>query len=940
MVRRALRRSTPAATSHTAVGPRAGDTPGRARPGAAAPQHLAALRALAAALIMGAAPGLPVTAQSIAAARPSSAPGASGAAATLRAVPRDGDIVLDGRLDEPAWARAPVAREFTQSWPNPDQPPTDSMNARVLFDDAALYVGIRMYDEHPDSIAAQLARRDPAKMYSDWVHLVIDSYHDRRTAFRFSVNPRGVQKDAYTSNDTNEDFNWDAVWQVATRIDSLGWVAEYRVPLSQLRYGSAGPAEARVWGLQIMRDVARRSERNSFAPMTHQSPGYVSGFGTLTGLGAIPSPRRLDILPYASTKATRAPGSPSNPFHEATAYAPSIGGDVRYGLPGGLTLSATVNPDFGQVELDPAQVNLSAFETFFAEKRPFFLEGSDVFSFGNLRTKNSYGSATFLYSRRIGRTPARAVALGTDPRIAFADIPEQARILGAAKVTGKRGPWTVGFLDAVTDREVADVVSPAGTRSTTPVEPRTNYFAGRLRRDYRDGQTVVGAMLSGAVRDLDDDVFRPILVSRAGFGGIDFEHSWNDRSYFLSGYVAQSLVDGSATAVTSVQRGSAHYFQRPDADHLGVKATRTSLGGSIAALALQKTGKWFGSATVQQATPGFEINDVGFHGRVDYRALSTLFGYSSSEAGKHIRQRSISASQSSAWNFGGNSILQSVNGVADLTFTNLWVASARVGVQPERMDDRLLRGGPLAGAPRGWSASASVTSDTRKPFVGSLSYSGSGDASGMNTTSLGLSGDIRPATSVRVTLSPSLGIVNSTSQYVRGVADALATNTYGTRHVLADLHQTTLSLDTRVEWTLSPRLSFQTYVQPFVSTGRYADYKEFVAPRRYDFAVYGRDRGTIARDAATRLLTIDPDGPGAAKSFVVVDPTFNTRSLRGNAVLRWEYRPGSTLFLVWQQQRSDFGALGDFDAARDVGAIFRTRPTNVLAIKATYWLSP
>ena len=274
-----------------------------------------------------------------------------------------------------------TARIFTQSYPNPGR--TDSTTqVRVLYDDDALYVGIRMFDMHPDSIAAQLARRDATGIYSDWVHLIIDSYHDRRTAFRFSVNPKGVQKDVYTSNDGNEDTNWDAVWDVATRIDSVGWVAEYRIPFSQLRFGSVSAGTERVWGFQVMRDIARRGERESFAPWYPNEGGFVSRFGDLTGLIGVNTPSRLEIVPYVSTKLTRAPGDGESPFYHATNVKPNGGADIRYGLPGGLTLTGTVNPDFGQVEVDPAVVNLTAFESFFPEKRPFFLEGADIFNFG------------------------------------------------------------------------------------------------------------------------------------------------------------------------------------------------------------------------------------------------------------------------------------------------------------------------------------------------------------------------------------------------------------------------------------------------------------------------------------------------------------------------------------------------------------------------------
>ena len=320
-----------------------------------------------------------------------------------------GDIVLDGRVSESAWQKAPPITNFTQSYPAPGAKPTDPTEVRVLYDDVALYVGIRMFDAHPDSIAAQLARRDASGIYSDWIHVIVDSYHDRRTAFRFTVNPKGVKKDVYTSNDGDEDVNWDAIWDVATRVDSLGWVAEFRIPLSQLRFASDNGRD-HTWGFQVMRDVARRNERDSWSPWTPQSPGFVSRFGDLSGLTSIPSPRRLEVVPYVSTKLTRAPGDRANPFFRSTDTRPSAGADLKYGLSSGLTLTATVNPDFGQVEVDPSVINLSAFETFFPEKRPFFLEGSDALSFGEVALYNDYGSQRFFYSRRIGREPQRSVS--------------------------------------------------------------------------------------------------------------------------------------------------------------------------------------------------------------------------------------------------------------------------------------------------------------------------------------------------------------------------------------------------------------------------------------------------------------------------------------------------------------------------------------------------
>ncbi|HXG71877.1 MAG TPA: DUF5916 domain-containing protein, partial [Gemmatimonadaceae bacterium] len=367
-------------------------------------------------------------------------------APVLRAQRVTGTISLDGKLDEQAWTSAPVSSAFTQSWPSAGAAPRQRTEARVLYDDAALYVGVRLHDTAPDSIAAQLARRDAIGIYSDWLHVVIDSRHDRRTGFRFSVNPLGVKKDVYHADDGNEDLGWDAVWEVATRKDAEGWVAEYRIPFSQLRFAGAEDGGDRTWGLQIQRDIARYEERDTWAPWTRQSSGFVSSFGDLSGLQGVAAPRQLEVQPYASTRVTRAPGLGENPFFRKNDLRASVGLDLKAGLPLGLTLSATVNPDFGQVEVDPAVVNLSAFETFFPEQRPFFVEGSDAFQFGRTRSFNNYGFFQYFYTRRVGRSPQRRL-FGSGFR--FPDAPQETTIGVAAKVSGKtRGGWSVGLLDA------------------------------------------------------------------------------------------------------------------------------------------------------------------------------------------------------------------------------------------------------------------------------------------------------------------------------------------------------------------------------------------------------------------------------------------------------------------------------------------------------------
>ena len=861
---------------------------------------------------------------------------------TATAIRRDGAVLIDGKLDEAAWAKAPVANQFTQSYPNVGRPDTTTL-VRVLYDDDAIYVGVKALDAHPDSIAAQLARRDAGGIYSDWIHVIIDSYHDRRTAFRFTVNPKGVQKDVYTSNDNNEDTNWDAVWDVATRIDPDGWTAEFRIPLSQLRYGSVSPGTPRVWGFQVMRDIARRSERVSFNPWTPDGSGFVSRFGDLVGLENLATPGRLEVLPYVSAKVTRQPGDPSNPFFHKTDTKPNVGGDVRYGLPGGLTLTGTVNPDFGQVEVDPAVVNLSAFETFFPEKRPFFLEGADVFNFGNVVRNNDYGGQTFFYTRRIGRGPIR---FPSGSGINYVDMPDVTPIAGAAKVTGKMGRWTIGLLDAVTPEVKADVASTsAGADSSTAVNPLTNFLAARTRRDFRAGKTVVGGMLTLTNRK-QSPLFNSLLSSAAGYGGVDFEHRWNKGQWVVSGFGVESRVNADPTVIAGLQRNATHAYQRPDADHLDYDPTLNNLTGHAEEIAIQKNGNSFGSLAIKNVSPGFEINDVGFHGRVDYRAVSPFWGWQRNQRDSWSLNKFAGVWWNGVWNGANDVIFNGFGSNASATFANNQAGNIGLNYQLATMDDRLLRGGPLARNPASWSINTSFNTDSRRkawfnPFVNysrnidDKSWSGGG----------GLYVETRPSTQVRVTVGPNYNRSFNTAQYTKVVTDANATSTFGSRYVFANVDQTTVSIDTRIEWTLTSKLSVQSYLQPFVAVGRYSAFKEFLAPTRYNFGVYGNYNGStitpnVDTDGNTTSYTVDPDGLlGSSPTFDIGNPNFNVHSLRGNAVLRWEYRPGSALFFVWQQERNGVEEVFSFDASRDVGAIFRERPSNIFLVKGVYWLS-
>ncbi|HEX8905350.1 MAG TPA: DUF5916 domain-containing protein, partial [Longimicrobiaceae bacterium] len=861
---------------------------------------------------------------------------------TTQAARLTGTIHPDGRLDEPAWASAPATGDFTQSWPKPGSPATQRTEVRVLYDDDALYVGVRAFDSHPDSIASQLARRDATGIYSDWVHVVVDSYHDRRSGFRFAVNPRGVKKDVLHSNDTNEDLNWDAVWEVGTAVDSAGWTAEYRIPFSQIRFGPVPRGTPRTWGLQVQREIARYQERDSWSPWTQQSGGFISSEGDLTGILDVPMPHRLEVMPYASTRVTRDPGvgRAVDPFYTENDVAIGMGADVKAGLPGGLTLTGTINPDFGQVEVDPAVVNLSAFETFFPEKRPFFVEGADVFNFGQVRVGPSYGFQQFFYSRRIG-APPHGFVRDAD----FVDAPDQTTILGAAKISGKTGPWSVGVLEALTAEERARYATSDGTRGRAVVEPWTNFLVGRVRRDLNAGNTVVGAMVTSTNRALDDSVLAGVLRSRANLAGVDFQHQWADHQWTVSGYVAGSSIAGTTDVIGLAQQSSARYYQRPDAGYLELDPTRTSLTGYMAELALLKSGAWNLSLDLRSVSPGFEINDMGFQGRTDYRSATASVGYNENRAGKTFRSWNLFLGENNAWNYGGDYIWSSVFWNGGMTLNNFWSAGFYGEFDPGTATDRLTRGGPLARTPTSWSVGTWGNTDTRKAIFSDWSFSVGGDRAGGNNWSAYAGLTYRPTPSVRISFGPSVSHTLETRQFVRSVGDDAFTETYGRRYVFADLRQTVVAADTRVDWTFTRDLTLQLYAQPFVAAGSFARFKQLSQAGTGNFGVFGQDVGTICFDATERTYTADPVGNCAApattsaSAFPIFDPDFNFRSLRGNAVLRWEYRPGSTLYFVWQQERSGAEPFGDFRFRRDAGAIFDQPARNVFVIKASYWLS-
>ena len=811
------------------------------------------------------------------------------------AVPEASALKLDGEFNETVWERAPAVTDFRQRDPKDDGDPTFKTEVRVAYDATSMYVAVTAHDPEPDKLVALRTRRDSYSP-SDWITVMIDSFHDRRTAFEFTVNPAGVKRDAYWFNDNNSDDGWDAVWDVAVSRGADGWRAEFRIPFSQLRFRHSEDA---TFGFGVVRQIGRLNETDTWPLISKSANGYVSSFGDLTGLQLSPSQKRLELVPYTVGQLNTQPDADGNPLVSSHDPDASIGLDLKYAVRPSMTLTATVNPDFGQVEADPAVVNLSGFETFFAERRPFFVEGSGMFTF-DMDCSDGSCSGLF-YSRRIGRSPRGSPEV---PEGGFVDTPQQTTILGAAKLTGKVGQFSVGALNAVTAEEKASIAL-GDARTQQSVEPLTNYSVVRARREFAN-QSTVGFIVANTARSLNTDT--SFLPGSALAGGIDWDWRLNKR-YALQGYWAGSTIHGSAESIDELQTSTVHSFQRPDADHLDYNPSATSLNGYGASLAIAKIGgsRVRFNSNVALKSPGLELNDLGFQRRADVRSESNWIQFRRDTPTKHLRNVRWNLNQWGSWNYGGDRMDLGGNVNAHWQFTNNWRTGTGLTVLGRGFDDRATRGGPGAyGNPKiiYWQY---VEGDDRKPVsVGNFFNIGS-DRKGTRWF----------ATEPFVTYRPASFLsVSGGFRYFHNVDDSQwIENTEDDHYVFGHLDQTTVALTFRTNYTITPRLTIQIYAEPFVSAGDYTGFKELVNGRapRYE----------------------DRYAPFAYAS----NPDFNFRSFRTTNVLRWEYKPGSALFVVWQQGREDTLDNGQFNFGRDFGGVFGAPARNVFLVKMSYWLN-
>ena len=872
---------------------------------------------------------------------------------SLRAVRATSDdpIELDGNLDEAIWQQVPIATDFIQRAPDDGSPATEKTEAQIFYTEEAVYIGARAYDSSRDSVAATLFRRD-GDGYSDWFYVIIDSYNDNRTGFSFGVNPKGVRKDILLYDDNNEDLRWDAVWEAATSIDEEGWTVEMRIPLSQLRFSPPQNGEESEWGINFQRRIARNEEMSFWSPTPQNESGIVSRFGQLQGLKELNSPQRLEVSPYVSSNLLRTPGDGSNPFYNQNDLGASVGADIKYGLTSDLTLTATINPDFGQLEADPAVINLSAYETYFNEQRPFFLEGNEIFQFGRTRTYNTFGNPITFYSRRIGRAPQGNLDSFNsyrdesiyDPDTVYniyTNAPDQTTIAAAAKVSGKtKSGWSIGLLNAFTTSESSPYqIDQNQVSGDFTVEPATNYLVARAKKDINGGNSVFGGFFSAANRNLNDTYFEDFLHSSAYLAGVDFEHNWNDRDWTLSGTLSGSQVNGTPEAIEQTQKSPARYYNRVDSDKLSLNPDKTSLNGFATEVSLRKGGgeHWRSSLTYSEVSPGYEVNDLGFENRADYRSAAGALIYQETDP-SFLRFYEIWTFEMFAWNHDGDLIGNYYNTGAFMRFNNLWTFNYNFNFAGKSTNDRLTRGGPVSGRPADWNFNFNIRSDQTKKVAYGIGgfYRNEFKGYEFDRRFWGFI-EFRPTSYIQLEISPEFGWETESDQYVTNVEDMMATKTFGNRYVFADLDQTYLSTSIRLDLTFTPDMSLQFYTRPFINSGNFYDFKEFTTPREYKFDVYGKDAGAISYSESDDEYTVDPDGAGTAESFTISQRNFNFRSIQGNTVFRWEYRPGSTLFLVWQHDRSSNGPESDFSFGRDFRNLFDSDPTNIFLVKLSYW---
>jgi hypothetical protein len=836
--------------------------------------------------------------------------------------------VLDGILDDSIWNMVEWGGDYVEFRPDENTEPSVETQFKIIYDAKNLYVAFKCHDPEPDEIEKRLSRRDG--FAGDWVEVNIDSYHDKRTSFSFTVTAAGVKGDEFVSNNGNNwDDSWNPIWYVKTNIDNEGWTAEMRIPLSQLKFGKH---KEQIWGLQSTRRFFREEERSLWQRKPVDTPGWVSEFGELHGLVDLEPQNQLEIQPYTVARLETFEAEEGNPFRDGNDSKVTGGLDAKIGITNDLTLDLTINPDFGQVEADPSAIALDGFQIFFREQRPFFVENKNIFDYNISRSEagNTFGFDNVFYSRRIGRSPQGFPETEDEE---FVDQPENTAILGAAKFSGKtRNGWSIGVLESVTAKKYA-TIDDNGNRRKEMVEPLTNYFVGRAQKDFNDGDTFIGGMFTATNRDaLTQEL--DFLHRSAYSGGFDFKHQWNDRDWYFGGNLIWSHVRGSAEAIENTQESITHLFQRVGAEHVEVDPDKTSLSGTGGNFQLGKVGNghWKFETGGTWRSPELELNDIGFQRQADDIRHYTWIGYQTLKPDKAFRRVGINYNHWSVWDFAGNHNSLRFNTNSWQNWKNNWFTNAGFNYEPIQYSNFALRGGPrlrLSPEIGFWN---SINTDSRKKLRFSMFHNGEkGTDNSYASYNIEFGFSYQPTNALRVSAFPSYGINNDKLQYI----DNIDVNG-DTRYLNGEIEQRTLSMSLRVNYNINPNLTVQYWGQPFISRGRYSNFKNVTDPSAQNFdqriTLYEDEQISLDED----IYSVDENLDGTI-DFDFDDPDFSFIQFRSNLVVRWEYIPGSEIFLVWSQDISQSGnpQEGLFQSLGD-NVFGGEKPMNIFLLKATY----
>ena len=833
--------------------------------------------------------------------------------------------VIDGMLDDSAWLQGDWEGGFTQYEPFNGREASQPTFFKILYDDNNLYVAIRALDSSPDSIVTRFTRRDSED--GDMVGIGFDSYFDQRTAFVFGVSSAGVKGDYVMSNDgINEDRTWDPNWHVKTSINEEGWVAEMCIPLSQLRFDKNGGG---VWGLQVFRNVYRNRELSFWSRIPRDEPGMVRHSGLLVGIDNLKPGKIFDLTPYAVSSANSYPSINGNPFATGSEFQYKAGLDAKIGLSNNFTLDASLFPDFGQVEADPSEVNLTAYESFFRERRPFFIEGRNISSFQVGLGDGDIGNDNLFYSRRIGRRPVGSISVDNK---AYVDRPSFTRILGAAKITGKtESGLSVAIIESVTAEERAEI-DISGDRSFKTVEPMTNFFVGRVQQEFAQGNTILGGMFTSVNRSLDDNLSGQ--MHRAAYsGGVDFTQYFSNKTLQLNVNAAMSHVVGDPAAIQRTQRSSARYFQRPDASHVTFDPERTSLTGTGGKMEFGSfaRGKWGYMAALLWKSPEFEINDLGYMREADMILGVVWVGYRQWEPRGIYRNYNINGNVFAPWSFDGTRLFQggSING--SMQFNNHWSVNGGFSMTHDVTSTTLLRGGPAINLPDSYNGWAGIRTDSRKKLVAGFSTNYNNSQHGYQR-SLRLSPGItlRPMENISMSFIPSYTERYNELQYVRETV-----NNGQTRYIFGSIDQQVVSFSFRINYTIRPDLTIQYWGQPFIASGQYKDFKYITNPGSDSyqdrFHLFTADQ----KKYDNGVYRVDENMDGQV-DYSFGNPNFNFREFISNLVVRWEYASGSSVYLVWSQNRSGFDPNGQINFMNDMGDLFKEKGSNIFLVKLSY----